>query len=116
MISPMGGVARPLIPGSDAPDFDAVWSRDGSRLAFGRLLGPSGSAVLKVAVASADGGNVNEIADGSGPAWSPNSREISFDAGSQQVSRVYVHRTRRFRPAPGEFVAAPIGRFCGLVP
>ena len=92
VISPKGGVARPLIPGSDAPDFGAVWSPDGSRLAFGRIRGPSGSAVFLVAVASADGSNVREIANGEVDAWSPNGREIAFEDESSQGFRVYVIR------------------------
>jgi Tol biopolymer transport system component len=92
VISPRGGAARPLIPSSDTAEYGAAWSPDGSHLAFGRISGPSGSAVFKVAVASADGSNVREIANGDVDAWSPNGREIAFEDGSSQGFRVYVIR------------------------
>jgi Tol biopolymer transport system component len=90
-ISPRGGAARLLI-GGDVVDCCVSWSPDGSKLAFDRFRGPDSNLVEKVVVANADGSNVREIADGSGPVWSPAGGEIAFSTNPPYpgVSRIYV--------------------------
>jgi Tol biopolymer transport system component len=88
VISSRGGSPRLLVPTVDVHDGSPAWSPNGSKLAFDRTRHLVDD---KVVVATADGSNVREIADGANPVWSPNGREIAFGSpGSVDSSRVFV--------------------------
>ena len=89
-------------------DFDAVWSPDGSRLAFVRAVG-TGTALF---VMDADGQNVRRLTTpvptpegftsmDSAPSWSPDGRKIAFASnragGETEIFRINTDGTSLVR-------------------
>ena len=72
-----GMSARPL-PQPGGQNQAAVWSPDGTRIAF---VGREGTAPGRLYVMNADGSDLTQLAGGFGlgePAWSPDEKEIAF--------------------------------------
>lgn len=72
-----GTSAHPL-PQPPGENESAVWSPDGTRIAF---VGREGTAAANLWVMNADGSNLTQLAEGFGAdqiAWSPDGKEIAF--------------------------------------
>jgi Tol biopolymer transport system component len=69
-------------------DQSAVWSPDGSRIAFTRVwIDGNGNLVNQIAVMNADGSNRVDLALGSQPGWSPDGRRLVFTAQTGEWNR-----------------------------
>jgi Tol biopolymer transport system component/DNA-binding winged helix-turn-helix (wHTH) protein len=96
----IGGTPEPFLK-SSADDFNAQFSPDGSRIAFGSSR--SGE-VFEIWVVNADGSRpfqlTKEVGRGQGtPRWSPDGRLIAFDSlGQDGRSQIYVIDANGGRP------------------
>lgn len=79
VVDPAGGEPHVLISGPET-DWGPGWSPDGTRIAFGRSVGPTTSLIM---VADADGSNVTQVTPDPmlhqrGWAWSPDGSSIAI--------------------------------------
>jgi Tol biopolymer transport system component/DNA-binding winged helix-turn-helix (wHTH) protein len=87
-----------LIP-SSRPQFDAQYSPDGKRIAFGSLRSGLQGGVW---ISSDDGSNLVQISDpnyvGGSPQWSPDGNRIAFDSFRGEHWEIYVADVTERKP------------------
>jgi Tol biopolymer transport system component len=108
-------VAAPGFPGGVAFGSSAVWSPDGSRIAFfgyhGQLIGGDDTDFYSLRLANADGSGVTEIvpvtgANMDGATWSPDGTRIAFSMNSD-IYVVHADGSRMTRLTTYAFAEAP---------
>jgi Tol biopolymer transport system component len=119
---PASGNARALIAGP-TKDFDAAYSRDGTKIAFLRRVQPetvTTHELIALLVASADGSNAVDV---SGPLsapdwweWSPDGAWIAFQAKDALVPRIHVVPTDGSAPPRALDVKMPVDTLAWLPP
>ena len=65
----------------------ARWSHDGQRVVFDAI---NANGVYEFFVVNADGSGLRKLGSGKNPDWSPDDKQIAFDAPGAQGSQVFV--------------------------
>jgi Tol biopolymer transport system component len=65
----------------------AAWSRDGKKIVFMSIRGPSGAQIFTM---NADGSNQKLVTDGAAPDWSPDGKKILFSTGRNGKNELWV--------------------------
>jgi Tol biopolymer transport system component len=95
-VSADGGTPRELIPEDSQQEWDATWSADGTKIAFGGAAGDPSSTIRILDVAT---GQIATLPDSKGvfsPRWSPDGRHLVALAFASRGIRLFDFTTQKW--------------------